>query len=243
VLLQCEIEYGDGEGSWLRAETLASLSELNEECLELLAQQARVPPGSATLAEIARHWVALDAAGRRRASGCLYLLLDAGFADPQRWHSCASAASDEAGRDVVPFFTVAAAPQLAQGVFTFAWHLARCQASAARLLLGMPGASVGSLARHTLSQVRALALANPHWLRPRWALRPVIWREFLTAAASGDPATLERVRLRGQRLLAAEARHALSRPPGAGLRALRSAAVGAARELRRPAGYVPPQTR
>jgi hypothetical protein len=231
MLLQCEGEYGDGEdgGGWLGAGTLASLGQLNEECLELLAQQARALPAHLTLTEIARHWEALDAAGRERAGACLYLLLDAGFAEPQRWRWRPGPQAADVGGERTAFFTVPAAPQVAQGVFIFAWHLARCRGSAARLLLGMPALSVRQLARHTLSEVRALALSNLHWLRPRWGQRPAMWREFLVAAAGNDPATLERVRLRGQRLLAAEARQGLAPGHAGGVRALLATADAGAR--------------
>ena len=99
-----------------------------------------------------------------------------------------------------------AAAEVAQAVFTFAWHLSRCQCAAARLLLGMPAACVGELARHTLGQVRMLATQQLRCLRPRWSAHPDMWRLFLGAAATEDAAALERARLRGQTLLAAEAR-------------------------------------
>jgi hypothetical protein len=215
MLLQCETEFADA--GWLGEDTLALLRELNEECLELCAAQARVQPGNATLAEIARHWNSLDVAARARASGCLYLLVDAGFAEPERWRRRAVRQVDDAGQGYAPFFSIAASAAVAQGVLTFAWYLARCQGAAARLLLGMPAACVAELALHTLGEVRALALRNPHWLLPRWAQRPAMWREFLGAAAVEDAARLERARLRGQRLLAAETRAAaasreMSRP-------------------------------
>jgi hypothetical protein len=95
---------------------------------------------------------------------------------------------------------------LAQAVLTFAWHLARSQASAARLLLCMPAASVQDLSQHTLGQVRALAVRHPHWLQVRWAHSPSMWHELLSAAAAADTPRLERARLRGQRVLAAQLR-------------------------------------
>ena len=217
MLLQCETELADDH--WLREDTLASLRELNEECLELCAAQARAQPGNATLTEIARQWSSLELAARARAGGCLYLLVDAGFAEPERWRRCALPQVGDAGQGYAPFFTIAASAAVAQAVLTFAWHLTRCQGAAARLLLAMPAGCVAALASHTLGEVRRLALRNPHWLKPRWAQRPAMWREFLSAAASGDAARLERARLRGQRLLAAEARAAAavraSLPPSA----------------------------
>jgi hypothetical protein len=209
MVLQCEMEYAGGEAheGWLRSATLASLSELNGECLELLAQQARATPGSVLLAEFARGWGVLDPPARQRAADCLYLLLDAGFAVPQHWRThTVRQVEDADGDPYAPFFTVPAAAEVAQAVFTFAWHLSRCQSAAARLLLGMPAACVFELARHTLGQVRTLAARHPRWLRPRWCAHPDMWRQFLGAAAAGEATALERARLRGQTLLAAEAR-------------------------------------
>jgi hypothetical protein len=101
---------------------------------------------------------------------------------------------------------VPAATEVARLVFTYAWHLSRSQPAAARLLLGMPAASVVLIARFTLPQIQVLAESHPEWLRPRWPARVQVWRELLLAAASGDAMSLERARLRGLTLLAAEAR-------------------------------------
>ena len=188
MLLQCEI---DGDG-WLRANTLQCLAELNEGCLALIAAQAQVTHGNALLEQFGGEWQLLESAGRRRAAGCMYLLLDAGFALPQRW---------QAERDPLPvalhearFFSVPGSAGLAHEVLVFAWHLCRCEPAAARLLLGMPAACVALLAAATLGQVRTLAAAHPQWLKPRWLGRPRMWREFLAAARTDDAATLERAR-------------------------------------------------
>jgi hypothetical protein len=215
MLLQCANEDpgADSVAGWLRAGTLASLSELNEECLEACVAQARAGPASALCVEIAAGWSALDAAGRQHFSGCLYLLMDAGFAQVTRWRDAGVRQVDDGGAPgYAPWFTVPAALPLAQAIVTFAWHLARCQGSAARLLLGMPAASLREVAGRTLGEVRALALRHPHWLRPRWTAQPGLWRELFAAAAGGEPARLERARLRGQTLLAAEVRLAQMAP-------------------------------
>ena len=218
MLLQCGTDEPGGEGvaGWLRAGTLTCLSELNEECLEACVAQARAGAASPLCAEIAGGWSALDATARRHVSGCLYLLVDAGLAQLAHWRAgSARQVGDEGACGYAPWFTVAAALPLAQAIFTFSWHLARCQGSAARLLLGMPEASVREVAGHTLGQVRALALRHPHWLRPRWSAQPAMWRALFAAAASGEPLRLERARLRGQTLLASETRLAESGPPAA----------------------------
>ena len=117
MLLQCETDCGAGGGIdpaavWLRSETLESLIDLNEVCLELLAAQARASCGSSLLAQIAALWSVLDGGGRRRAAGCLYVLLDAGFAQAPRWRAPAAAQVGEAARaGYAPFFTVAGPPR------------------------------------------------------------------------------------------------------------------------------------
>src|SRR6202049_4590484 len=91
--LQCQTEDGvPGEGAslvagWLHPETLESLVELNELCLALLAEQAaaRTAPASLLLRQVGELWRVLDAAARRRAAACPYLLVDARLADPPRW--------------------------------------------------------------------------------------------------------------------------------------------------------------
>src|SRR5687767_9694255 len=74
--------------SWLRAETLAALAELNEQCLDLLAMQARtgaIGVSAPLLREVGPLLRSLDSDSRHRAAGCPYLLVDAGFGDQQRW--------------------------------------------------------------------------------------------------------------------------------------------------------------
>jgi hypothetical protein len=203
------IEGINAGGGWLCPLTLASLAELNELALGLLAEQAaaRSSPGNPLLQLVAELWRTLDGPGRRRAAGCPYLLLDAGFADGQRWQPVTVPQVGDAGdRVYAAFFSTSSAPQLARLVFTYAWHLARSQGAAAQLLLGMSAASAAAIARHTLPQIEALAQSHTGWLTPRWPARIKVWRELLLAAASGEPLALERVHLRGLTLLAAEAR-------------------------------------
>jgi len=217
MLLHCERDGAGADqgallGCWLRAGTLETVTELNELGLALLAEQAAVSgsAASALLQPIAELWRGLDGAARQRAAGCPYLLLDAGFADADRWRGAPAAAP-------ACYFTVPAAAGVARLVFIYAWHLARSQAAAARLLLGMPAPSAALISQYTLRQIQTLSENHPEWLRPRWPARVQVWRELLQAAASGEAAALERAQLRGLTLLAAEARlasaNALPVPP------------------------------
>jgi hypothetical protein len=193
---------------WLRPGTLDTMLELNEQGLALLAEQG-VTRGRAAcplLRQVAELWCMLEPQARRRAANCPYLLLDAGFADTQRWRVCAPGqVGDSAPLAYAAFFTVPAAGEVARLVFTYAWHLARAEPSAARLLLGMPAASAELISGYTLRQIQLLAGGHLDWLRPRWPARVEVWRDLLIAAASGEGPALERARLRGLTLLAAEA--------------------------------------
>jgi len=210
---------------WLHAETLESLAEVNEQCLELMCEQAvaaRVPGDAprelagyaaavrpaALLIELRPLWEELDAPARRRAARCPYLLVDAGLAEAERWARVLERqVQDEARpRGTRAFFAGPRAVGVMRLVVTYAWHLARSQSAAARLLLGMSAPCGRLIAACTLSQVSRLAETHVEWLKPRWAERVGVWRELLSAAISGEHAALERIRLRGVQLLAADAR-------------------------------------
>ena len=157
--------------------------ELNELCLGLIAEQAAAhgSHGSACCSQVGELWCALDAPARRRAAACPYLLLDAGFADTARWRRGGRAAGGRCRRaSYAAFFTVPAAAELARLVFTYAWHLARTQAAAARLLLGMPlGSALRDRPLHAAPDTHARRRPQrTGWSRagPRaWQL----WRELL----------------------------------------------------------------
>jgi hypothetical protein len=213
MLLRCGIDGADVSESallapgWLRPETLESLLELNEMAFALLAAQAaeRGAPAVPLAASVTAVWRRLDAAARRRAAACPYLLLDAGFADAQRWGAPVAQVS-EVREALPPFFTVPAALEAARLVFTYAWHLARTQPAAARLLLGMRAPCAAAIGQCSLRQAFTLGESHAAWLRPRWSARPEVWQELLVAAASGEEVALERARLHGLTLLAAESR-------------------------------------
>jgi hypothetical protein len=213
MLLRCGIDGAELSESallapgWLRPETLESLLELNEMAFALLAAQAaeRCTPATALVTAVTSVWRRLDAVARRRAAACPYLLLDAGFADTQRWGMPAAHVSD-VRESAPPFFTVPAALEASRLVFTYAWHLARTQPAAARLLLGMRAPCTAAISQCSLRQIFALGESHAGWLRPRWSARPEVWQELLVAAASGEDTALERARLHGLTLLAAESR-------------------------------------
>lgn len=246
MLLQCGIEDGAaGEStrlSWLRPETLESLMELNELSLALLAEQAAAHGAScgALLREVRALWPGLDASARRRAAGCPYLLLDAGLADPERWRGHAGHVGEATRPSGPPFFTVPGTVDVLRLALTYAWHLARTQLAAARLLLGTPAACATLIGGCTLRQIHGLAERHAEWLRPRWPARPQVWRGLLLAAGSNEPRQLEQAHMHGLTLLAAETRALAARAPRVTAAAAPAAGRMAAAGLRLtlPAGTV-----
>ena len=205
--------------AWLGPETLESLAEVNEQCLELLCEQAAavarrdmLGPGGASaaplLTELRTLGIELEPAARRRAARCPYLLLDAGFTAPLRWvPSAAREVRDQAcAEPVAAFFPVPRAGAVMRLVPTYAWHLASSQSAAARVLLGMSAACARHIGMATLGHVSRIAEGHAQWLQPRWADRVTVWRDLLLTAASGEQEALERSRIRGIQLLAADAR-------------------------------------
>jgi len=221
MLLQCGMSGdagGEAEraGAWLGAATLDSLAELNEMALGLLAEQAAAAHEPRPLVrEVGALWRTLDREARRRAAAAPYLLLDAGFADRERWRSPAAQVADPVPAPGPAFFTVPATVEVARLSLTFAWHLARSETAAARLLLAMPSGCAALIAGLSLRRIHGLAERHPEWLRPRWPGHPELWRDLLLAAASGEARTLARARLHGLTMLAAEARRAAGVAPDA----------------------------
>src|ERR1700685_1776058 len=133
MLQYCDCDEGAAlVQGWLRDDTLASLRELTERCLELLAEQAavRAGGGSQLLRQVADLWRGLAAGARqrgaarpspllharlaagapRRPAACPYLLLDAGFADAARWRAPhAAQVGDGEHEGYTAWFTVPAA--------------------------------------------------------------------------------------------------------------------------------------
>jgi hypothetical protein len=197
--------------SWLRREMLESLAEVNHRCLGLLAEQALLhgPQSQPALRDVGELWRALDEHARWQAAACPYLLVDAGFGDPQRWQSLSRGRVGD-GQSVAyaSFFTVPDTAKVARMVFVYAWSLVASHAAGARAVLGIHPHCASLLGACTVPQVHELAERHSGWLRPRWLKRADLWRNMLVAAAQEDAVTLECSRMQGLQLLAAEARDA-----------------------------------
>jgi hypothetical protein len=197
------------EQPWPCTETLRTLAELNEQCLELMREQAllRTSPAPSILRDLVDWWAKLDGPSLRRAAACPYLLIDAGFADPYRWGWVGGNCIGD--REPIAYgtcFTALRATNVAQQVFSNAWYIVRTQPVGAPIFLGMPPHCASLLKACSMRQVTDLANKHVDWLRPRWAGRVRIWQELLEAALGGDALELEMARMHGTQLLAHELR-------------------------------------
>jgi hypothetical protein len=199
--------------SWLRREMLEALAEVNHRCLGLLADQALAmgtqAPGTQIqqpLRQVGELWRALDERSRWQAAACPFLLVDAGFGEPQRWQWLSGSRLGEPSCPPhTSFFTVPQTAAVARTVFVYAWSLVVNHSAGARLVLGIHPHCASLLGACTVSQIHELAERGSGWLRPRWLKRLRLWRQMLVAAAEDDVATLERSRMQGLQMLAAEA--------------------------------------
>ncbi|HTV77121.1 MAG TPA: hypothetical protein VMF03_02615 [Steroidobacteraceae bacterium] len=193
--------------SWLGAATLETVAELNAQIVALLRAQCSANGVQSRLIQDVSHLLPnLDAASAKRLADCGVLLADAGFACASRWTDAIVGGVNDGRLEPQPFFTVDGAVGVMRQVMTHAWHLARSEPAAARLLLGLSPASAALIGGCTLHRVTLLAETRAGWLRPRWEQRPSVWPDLLRMAAQGDAAALERLRVRSLQLLAADAR-------------------------------------
>src|SRR6202050_3224211 len=192
-------------GAWDSA-LLGPVAEINVQMLECLRQMAidalPEPIGAPRLVTALREdWRRLDALAQRRLAACPYLLLDAGFAQPQRRGGLrAAGVMDATVRG--GYFNGRGAVALVRRTLVLAWHLARSNRVTARVILGMSALSAERIANARLADLAALAERAPGWILPRWEAQPNVWRQLIGAACRGQPLLLRPGQLRGLQLLA-----------------------------------------
>jgi hypothetical protein len=152
-------------------------------------------------------WRLLSGASRLRLASCPFLLVEAGFTQPDVWARLPNLGVHEA----TPLRTLLArrsalSTPLLHRVLLLAWHMARANRSKARIALGMSGPCAGVIAGCRLADLEALAERRPGWIRPRWDQHAELWEAWLAAAANESPLDLERLQLWGLQMLAAEVR-------------------------------------
>jgi hypothetical protein len=190
---------------WLPPAVLEPLVEINRHCIDLLCDLAAANDyRSAVIKDLAPLWRSLTPASRQLLATCPFLLVDAGFADEQRWRRLRVPHSPEAQR-VSADAPLPLPAGFTRRVLVYGWHLARSEPSMARLALGMTAECLSQVAALGLHEIDQLCEQYPGWVRPRWETRPDVWRPLLQAVGRPTEATLQRMRLRGIQLLAGAA--------------------------------------
>lgn len=188
-------------GGW-DAGLLEPLAELNEWMLACLRERAmsatpeRPPPP--LLEELRADWERLEPVTLGAIAACPYLLLELDWAGQD-----ADAIEDRPEPHATSaYFQGPSGTALLRRALVFGWHVARANALAARLLLGLPPLAIERLAATRLQTLDLLAERGIDRAAPRWAGQPSIWRQLLGAGRAG-PGPLRAAQLRGLQLLAA----------------------------------------
>jgi hypothetical protein len=191
--------------------SFASLFDLNRQTIALLVDAAATPlsdriwSGWRTLgSELAP----LDADQREDLARCPFSLLDVGLREVPRWSYADHVSKESAQAELLfsPISLQARLDHLAHAACLFAWHLARIDVIAARLVLAMNSASTSLMAQVTLTDIRRIAkeqLCNGR-VRPRWHNRPDIWSRLVHTVRSSERDTFANVTTRGLQLFLQE---------------------------------------
>jgi hypothetical protein len=179
--------------SYLSAEILGSLRDLNHRFLDLTAARST-------------DWVAgrvapLSAAQRAAAADCPYALFDLRFQDDGHWRLRLQDARawQVADESVVDDATI----NFVRLALFYAWHVASSAGLKAQLLLGMNGTTAAAFRRITVNQLPALVATEAVHLSIRWSGCTAYWNALTAAASRADPAALRRIQLYGLQLAAA----------------------------------------
>jgi hypothetical protein len=196
---------------WLPSQGVdpAPLTELNAECLGLLAARATESVCAAStphlLSALRRPWESLTAQAVRRLAAAPFCLFDPGIASASRWLELRGRAVHDMTQRVEPaYFDPDAARSITRRALVYAWHLSRSRPRAACLVFGCTNAAVEALAACSLTVLDTAADRNASQLRPRWPNQTNFWRELLAAASAADDQRLHDLLLGGIQRLAAD---------------------------------------
>jgi hypothetical protein len=190
----------------LSAAVLEPLHELNRRWLALLVRMPRLWPvrsGGARLPDpVGATLIALTPERCLEIARCPFSLFTASFNDGAYWravagntavHESQPSEPEGSGEDALVSF--------AELALFYAWHLARVNPAAARIVLGMTDQTLAAFEMLTLTTLQNLAASGQHLLAPRWPYRSGFWLQLLESNSNPPPVD---VRLVGLQMMAAE---------------------------------------
>lgn len=180
--------------------SLELIYEFNDSFVAHLAEAARKhhspPAGPEMMRAHWKLWVSLDAAARRRASRCPFLLADIEFRNKAWWQRARSNTrwrGEPAGAGRL--FSCASATLLTRDALLVAWSISRQDIRLAVTLLPMSSEVARVVAQLGSAQLRHIAERHYPHLRPRWEQRAELWGRLLSAASRADHEALHEARL------------------------------------------------
>ena len=190
----------------LSAAVLEPLHELNRRWLTLLMHLPRLWPvrgsGNRLPDPVGAILIALTPERCVEIARCPFSLFTASFNDGAYWRGIAgNAAVHEPGPEAHEEAPEEALVSFAELALFYAWHLARVNPAAARIVLGMTDQTLSAFETLTLTTLQNLAASGHPLLTPRWPDRAGFWLQLLEPASSGSPLD---VRLVGLQMMAAE---------------------------------------
>jgi hypothetical protein len=185
---------------WTGAPYIPLGHQLNEQCIDLVCELANDPAQQQLPQFVLQNrdlWRLLEPEARKRVAAFPFVIVKLRFNDTESWQQ----ASD--GHPMTP--ADATLPpklfeDLALEILLFARQAAREDASVAKVMFAMTPAVVRLIASLTVSQVRAIAVANAGQLRVSWDNDPEFWGELLVACRSPDEKALAAIRRQGKLL-------------------------------------------
>jgi hypothetical protein len=198
----------ESEFQWKGAHALSRVYALNERCLELIAQVARMERTRCHLAIVNQHrslWRSLSVAASKRAARTPYLLIDVHFQDVDWWRwAKAPRTSGRRGVPLKPAFSGRIASELMREALMLAWSTVAMNRGTASILLGMTSTVSDIIAALGPQDVERITARHSRHLRPRWEDFPAFWGRLLSAARGDDEHALHEVRLHGMQLIGSE---------------------------------------
>jgi hypothetical protein len=142
---------------------------------------------------------------RRLVARCPFSLFSGRFHDDRHWRDLTAATTPEEG--VEPGLgpdSGCGLIEFGQLALFYAWHLARANPAAARVVLGMVDRTLDIFRVVALSRLQEIAVVRTDVFSPRWPERTTFWQALLASAGTGEEKASQETRLLGIQMLAAE---------------------------------------
>jgi hypothetical protein len=185
-----------------------TVHRLNERGLSFLAKAAQTSDWGerqTSWKEIFSSWACASERTLDRAACCPMVLLDFKFQHLAWWSRVINAQPrEEPGKSTLRAFQRDDAISLAHDLLLEAWSAARSMPPVASLVFGMAPDVTMLIARLSPRELDGVVVREIEQLGPRWADRPMFWKEMLRAATQLDDQFLATVYLHSLQLLGSE---------------------------------------